>query len=247
LSYQVTLIDVTNGLTDARTLPSSPVVDCTSTVVFETVEIGHRYGARIAAFDRRGLEAESEGSPTVVDEDGSEVLPSWTTLCTGYDGEIDQALGGAGGAGGEGGSFSNRSLGVLAIEHAAVPIRGCAPLSGDFDPELTGITVDPASFLGSLSCGGEPGEVFDYAASLPAEDVAVGGAGGLGGSGGAASGRTACTAPLTRRGLEPGLWVEFDVLAYEADQDEPSWLASCAARTELGTLIPATCGPLRPL
>jgi len=246
LSYQATLIDVTDGLDNAETLPSSPVVDCTSTVVFEKVTIGHRYGARIAAFDRAGLSAKSEGSPVVVDGDGNEVLPEWSTTCTGHDGEIEQALGEAG-AQGEGGTSTNTSLGVLAKEYAVVPIRGCAPLSGEFPPELTGVRVDLTRFLGNLSCGSESGEVFEYSATLLGDDPSAGGAGGMGGSSPSPEARTACAAPFVLRDLEANQWVTLEVLAFEADSTTPSWTTTCEGRTELATLTDLSCDRLRPL
>jgi len=241
LSYQATLLKVTGGLTDAPALPASPVVDCTSSIVFETVEIDERYIAIIRAFDRADLTAESEGSETVVDGDGNPVAPRWTTRCLGHDGEAEQALGGAGG---EGGSPVNTSLGVLAVEHSAVPVRGCAPLTGTFDPNLTGLRVEPASFLGSLSCGDAAGQVYDYA--VTAGDM-PGSAGGAAGMGGASSGaeRTACELPLTVRGLPAAEWVTLEVSAFELGATEPSWTASCEARTQLGAVVLASCHPLR--
>jgi hypothetical protein len=246
LAYQATLIDVTAGWDEAVTLPSSPVVDCTSTVVFEDVDINHRYGARIAAFDRFGLEAESEGSSTVVDATGSEVLPKWTTTCTGHDGEIEQALGGAGGQG-QGGAPTNTSLGVLAVEHAAAPIRGCAPLSGEVPPDLTGIRVDLTRALGTLSCGSAPGEVLDYSATLVGAAASAGGAGGMGGSSPAPNERTPCAEVFELRSLEPETWVTFEVLAFEADASAATWGTTCEGRTRLGTLTDLSCGRLSPL
>src|SRR5688572_25232772 len=193
LAYQATLLDVTEGLQGAPTLPSSPVVDCTSTVVFETVQINHRYAAIVTAFDRSGLRAESEGSQTIVDDDGNPVSPQWATRCLGHDGEVDMALGGAGGEtfdpDGEGGA-TNASLGVLAVEHAAVPVRGCEPLTGEFDPNLTGVRVELTSLLGSLTCGNEAGQVGTYTAELTGDQSSMGGMGGVGG--GAPGERTAC-------------------------------------------------------
>lgn len=247
LSYQAALIDVTNGLSEAVTVTNSPLVDCTSTVAFEDVEVGHRYGARIAAFDAAGLRAESEGSPIVVDAEGNQVLPKWTTTCTGHDGEIEQALGGASGqADGEGGASTNISLGVLAVDHAAVPIRGCTPLSGDFSPELTGVRLDLTHFLGALSCGDQAGEVLDFEATLGGT-ASAGGAGGMGGSPAGAGDRTPCAVPLEVRNLEPGTWVTLEVLAFEAGASAASWSTTCEGRTELGTLTPVSCDRLRPL
>jgi hypothetical protein len=246
LAYQATLIDVTVGLGDAETLPSSPVVDCASTVVFEDIEINHRYAARIAAFDRAGLLAKSEGSPVVVDGDGNEVAAKWSTTCYGHDGEIEQALGGAGGQG-EGGATTNTSLGVLAREHAVVPIRGCAPLSGEFSPELTGVRLDLTRFLGSLSCGSESGEVLEYSATLVGDDLSGGGAGGMGGSSASPEVRTECDVPFVLRSLEANQWVTLEVLAFEAGGAAASWATTCEGRTELGTLIDVSCDRLRAL
>lgn len=252
LRYQATLLDVTQGLDDAPRLPSSPVVACTSTVVFETVTIGRRYAAVIAAFDRDDVRAKTAGSAVVVAGDGEEVEPAWTTLCTGHDGEIDQALGGAGGqAPGEGGWTGNSSLGVLAVAHAAVPVRGCAPLSGSFDPDLTGVRVEPTSFLGSLDCGDEDGQVADYSVvslgdAPTAGDAGAGGMGGMGGMGGDDE-RTGCDETFILRGLPAGVWVTLEVLAYEAGASSPSWSATCTARTGFGALVDASCDRLRSL
>lgn len=250
LRYQATLLDVTKGLSDAPRLPSSPVVGCSSTVVFEAVTIGRRYAAAIAAFDRDDVRAKKAGSAVVVDGDGEEVEPAWTTLCTGHDGEIDEALGGAGGQDpGEGGWTGNSSLGVLAVEHAVVPVRGCAPLSGSFDPNLTGVRVHPTSFLGALGCGDDEGQVGGYSAVNLADAPAAGGAGGAGGMGGAGGDdeRTSCDEAFILRGLPPGTWVTLEVLAYEAGASSPSWSTTCTARTAFGALVDGSCDRLRPL
>lgn len=266
LVYQATLIDVTQGLEDAPRVSTSSVVDCTSTVVFagtETeggVRVGRRYGAVISAFDRNDLRPEDVGSEVVVGPDGEVVAPAWTTRCTGHDGEIDEALGGAGGqADGEGGWTGNTSLGVLAVEHAAVPIGGCAPLSGTFDPDLTGVRVEPSTFLGTLACGQEAGQVHEYSATIAGEIPAEGGAGGVGGevgSGEAGSGaggsagegeRTSCDEATTLRGLAPGSWVTLEVLAYEEGAGSAAWSTTCSARTMHGALVLASCERLRSL
>lgn len=256
LVYQATLLDVTEGLADAPRLPSSPVVDCTSTVVFENgegdggIQVGQRYAALISAFNRDDVNAQTQGSDVVVDADGNEVAPTWTTLCTGHDGEIDEAFGGAGGqVGGEGGWTGNTSLGVLAVEHAAVPVGGCAPLSGTFDPNLTGVRIEPATFLGALGCGEEQDQVHDYSVVIAGEAPAEGGAGGAGGMGGSAGDgeRTSCDQTATLRGLAPGAWITLEVLAYEAGTSSAGWSTTCTARTAYGALSLASCEPLRPL
>jgi len=246
LAYQATLIDVTEGWDGAPRLPSSPVVDCTSTLSFETVQLGRRYGALIAAFDRNDLRQREQGSSVVVDPDGNEVAPRWTTSCTGHDGEIEAAFGGAGGES-MGGWTGNISLGALALEYSAVEVGGCAPLSGTIDPSLTGVRVDLTAFLGGLSCGEEPGQVLDYSVELLPDGNAVGGAGGIGGSDSGEAERTACAIPFVLRGLDAQQWLEFEVLAYEPGASSPTWSTTCTARTELGVVRDASCGNLRAL
>lgn len=256
LVYQATLLDVTEGLEGAPRVATSAVVDCTSTVVFEGTEteggvrVGHRYGALISAFDRNDLRPEDVGSDVILGPDGDVVAPAWTTRCTGHDGEIDEALGGAGGqADGEGGWTGNASLGVLAVEHAAVPIGGCAPLSGAFDPDLTGIRVEPSSFLGTLACGQEAGQVHEYSIAIAGEAPAEGGAGGMGGMGGSAgeSERRSCDEATTLRGLAPGSWITLEVSAYEEGAGSAAWATTCSARTMHGALVLASCERLRSL
>ncbi len=152
-SYQATLIDVTEGLPSGSgtfTLPSSNIVPCEQAVVFMFVVPGHRYIAQVDAFERRDLKARSPGLRQVVassepsDGTGQSIPPTWTTTCYGSAESLDAVSGGGaggagGGAGGAGGDASlgggglggsgTTSIGVMALQNAQLPVRGCEELA----------------------------------------------------------------------------------------------------------------------
>lgn len=152
-SYQATLIDVTEGLpggSETFTLPSSNIVPCEQSVVFMFVVTGHRYIAQIDAFERRDLKARTPGLRQVVaasepsDGSGQAIAPTWTTTCYGSAESLDAVSGGgAGGQGGGGGGpggdaalgggglggSGTTSIGVMALQNAQLPVRGCEPLT----------------------------------------------------------------------------------------------------------------------
>jgi hypothetical protein len=87
--YVVTLYDVTDE-GEAFALPSSGPVDCLLEVKFGFVVPGHRYVARVDAYDRIDIrplgapEVANSGSPVMVDTaTGEYVAPRWTTACSG--------------------------------------------------------------------------------------------------------------------------------------------------------------------
>lgn len=243
VSYQVLLEDVTDGLDSAEALDASPVVSCHHTVVFESVEPTHRYIATIHAFDQLDLNAAPAGRFAALDQDGQEVPPSWTTTCSGYDGEATGSLGGAGG---------EASVGLVAADKAAPEMRGCLALQGDFPSSATAVRlfVDPT--LSGLACGTQPGQMASFTFSGEGtSDDADGGAAGSAGAGGAApdteGSSVPCGEPLILRGLEPNAWLTWDVLALEAEASAPTFAGTCSARTRLGATVEANCSLLEPL
>lgn len=195
LTYQATLIDVTDGYQDAFQLPSSEITPCTREVTFEFVQPGHRYIAQVAAFDRSDLTTVKPGLPLVIDPAGEVTGPRWTTTCFGYDdldysaihpGSDGSGLGGADtsgdeiGFGGYGAAFDDTLFGVTAYMNSAVIVRGCedlGPVSAD-----TGVSVDVQRALVGQTCGTQPGQVERFSLFAAGDGSGTGGS-GAGGSG----------------------------------------------------------------
>lgn len=266
-SYQVTLLDVTEDLPGPQSepfaLPTSSVVPCEVPVGFQFVVPGHRYVARVAAFDLdpSELSQPSPGYPAVVDASGRVVAPRWTTTChgtpealaaaqgvdLGAGGAGSAAQGGAGGAGGEGAMDVPR--GALAVTNAQVPVRGCEPLV-DGGESPTGLVVRLDSALIGLRCGTGPDEVASFSVeheSLPPGNFSA-----------------ACGDAVVVTPLPAGQDVEVSVTAVAASSDSAGaggaggaggapngvaprrWVTRCTGRTLAGALVPASCEPLTP-
>lgn len=256
--YQATLIDVTAGLDEAFTLPSSRVVSCNSAISFEFVAERHRYIATIAAFNRSDISAQNPGSPVIIDGQGKSVVPDWTTTCWGDDRVDYSSVSGMGGAapdemGGTDGAGGELELGVIAYENATTIVRGCDPLTGDRDLGPTGVTIDIEPLLLGLECGNGPGQVdhFTVYPNEPREPSSpAGGAGGMGGGDSGADGSLGtaqCGEVLTIDGLTPSEHTSFFVEAFESAETESSWTTLCAALTVPGVIVPTSCDPISDL
>lgn len=85
-TYVATFLDVTNSGEDAAApfaLPSSELTSCHQAVGSAFAVPGHRYIARIAAYDRTDLRPLTDGSPILLsDTDNSVVQPRWVSECT---------------------------------------------------------------------------------------------------------------------------------------------------------------------
>jgi len=248
-SYQARLIDVTDGLDDAFELPASHLASCNADTLFQHVEEGRRYIAKIAAFDQSGLEPQNPGSVIVVDSDGSVVTAKWSTTCFGDD-RLDYSAFGDGGAsaGGAGGAGSDSvELGTLAQYKTTNTIRGCVPLeSGEAE---TSLKFDVESLLLGLECGVGSGKISSFSVSGDAVETegAGGAAGGAGGAGTSGHQRTECGEELILDGLAGGQELNFTLEAFETDAVTPTYTTHCIGKPIQGVITAATCDPIAKL
>lgn len=252
-TYQARLIDVTEGYEKAFALPYSKVTSCTQSLDFQYVtpasETGpaHIYIAEVVGFDRSDIEQQTPASPVVVDEDGQSVVPRWTTTCWGRDGVTppDFSMGGAASdAESEaGGATGDLPYGVQAQTETTVVVRGCEPLEDDGEIGATNVRVDIQNSLSGLTCGTEVGEVERFTVTLSSVSEGAGGVGGAGGASGSMD-FAACGEPLVVEVPGSDEYLEFEALAYEPGQTEPTWYSSCEAMSQEGITVEAGCGPL---
>lgn len=248
--YQATLTDVTLGLDESFTLPSSKVISCNSTISFEYVKEEHRYIASIVAFDRSDIKAQNPGSQVIVDTaTGKSVTPRWTTTCWGEDGVDYSETIGMGGADSEDndgsrGAGGAPTIGTTAYLGATTVVRGCDPLSSDVPLGPTGLSVDIESALIGLECGTKPGQVERFVVLAP-EDGPPPSQGGAGGAGEPPEELSAkCGESVTVDGLEPDAYATLEVEVYASGESSPSWRTSCSGLTIPGVIIPTSCNPI---
>ncbi len=120
--YVATLRDVSvAGQTEGAEfpLPSSEPLPCEQIAAFARVVVGHRYLARIDAYDRTDLQPLAPGSPTLMDpETGVRVGPHFQTEC----GELDDSVSSP--------DPADLTLeGVLAVDSVTRYARICLPWS----------------------------------------------------------------------------------------------------------------------
>lgn len=250
--YQATLIDVTLGLDESFTLPSSKVISCNSTISFQYVKEEHRYIATVAAFDRSDIKAQNPGSSVIVDTaTGESVTPRWTTTCWGEDGVDYSESIGMGGApsddvDGSRGAGGAPTIGTVAYEGATTVVRGCEPLSSDVPLGPTGLTVDIESALIDLECGSQPGQVerFVVSSSGAAPEPPIGGAGGEGAAAASPELEAPCGETVTVEGLVADAYTKLDVAVYSAGETVPTWHTLCSGLTVPGVIVPTSCDPI---
>ncbi len=245
--FRADLIDVTDGLDEDSPRVRSGLVSCKRGAYFESVTPGHRYIAAISLYPRSNLDVDADSNATV-DESGTEVAPTWTTTCFGTDPPRDEGLGGAINQG-EGGA-GQVAIGVYAYTQARTYVRGCLPLTRATAPGDTGVQISLARSLGALECGEDEGQVSRFVLLGADGELPGGGLGGAGGSGGAepdSESSSACSEPLTITGLEDGENDTYELVAFEADSDEPTWSTTCRATARSGVIVRASCEPLQPL
>ncbi|MCH2109208.1 MAG: hypothetical protein MK135_07760 [Polyangiaceae bacterium] len=254
--FQATLLDVSNGLNPPFQLPSSQVISCTQTAVFESIEPGRFYSAKIQAFDQSNLSPQYPGSEIVVNEDGMSISPRGTTMCWGQNGQVAPSFGGAGGMGGNGGAQGEDAIGVEAFLNTPVAVQGCEPLVDSGTPGPTRVAIDITEALGQFQCGGGEGEIesFRVEVDLPSSEqsndettgstsMALGGAGGAGPD----DDRTPCgERKIIDVELAQQQW-EFDVFAYGSSASTPGWSSRCRAYSRAGVTVEASCDVLLPL
>lgn len=238
LTYQATLVDVTDGWEHPFVLPSSSVVSCKADINFEFVVPGRRYIAHIAGFDRTDVRSQHPGSPVIVDRDGKSVAPKWSSTCWGDDRTGPLHWGGAGGSVPEG-------LGVEAYDRTVVHVRGCEPLEVE---DTAAVSIGLGQTLFGVQCGDGPAEVFEYHVyTLP--DAPIPSPQGGAGPDEATTHSTPlaearCEDSVVIRSLVPDLRQDFAVLAFERGATTASWETTCTARPLPGVVTPARCDPL---
>jgi hypothetical protein len=245
--FRAELIDVTDGLDEESPRVRSGLVSCKRGAYFESVTPGHRYIADISLYPRSDLDVDAETNATV-DDSGAEVEPTWTTTCYGTDLPPGEGLGGADNQG-EGGA-GEISIGVYAYTQARTYVRGCLPLTRGTAPGETGVQLSLARSLGRLECGDDEGQVSRFVVLGEDGELPEGGLGGAGGSSGTEpdSGSSfACSESLTITGLRDGESYTYDLVAFEADEEEPRWSTTCRVTARSGVIARATCEPLQPL
>jgi hypothetical protein len=237
-------------------LPASPPTPCTATVAFRHVVVGHRYEARVYAYDldAKGLVPGSAGCATefknVTDADGNptqiEVLvpgPGSTLLCQNPTGE-------------EGGWAPvmpawTRSCGTqgsgAAVARSSVEVRvaGCIAEgdNGNVGTGETAIVVDPlVAMAPPLSClpagGDEPApEQIDTFDVIP-EDAALPDQVGVDCD---AGGNPPPAATYTD--VDPGVSYRFRIEAGNAEAPA-RWATTCDAVAFEGVAVTASCDTL---
>ena len=250
--YMATLYDVSvDPPLQGFALPSSGLVPCLQDMTFLFVGLDHEYVARVQGFDRDDLRPQITGSPNAVDSDGQVVPPRWTAEC----GQLVTGSAGAGGAGSDepddadsddadsddddddygdddGTAAPGFSVaGVTATAHFTVYASYCQPIVEHGPATDTGVSVNLEQARRDLACGDESGEIAEFSAELTGAT--------------APPLRADCTSSVEFTDLEPGADYQFNVLAFEAGSDEPRWATVCRATAERGTVIPASCDPLR--
>lgn len=249
-AYVATLFDVTSDFEgEAPALPSSPLTSCDRSIDFGYVEPGRRYRAEIDAYDRTDLTPLSEGNRLLRESQGAGelVAPRWRAAC-GNGSRVD------GGAGADAGHALDFLQGPAeAFLNTAVPVLGCTAFV-ETTPGValgTSIQIELAEALGSLQCGNEPGQVFDYEVTLRGDT--------------AAPRRADCSQSVSFPNLSADQGYFFDVAAFEfraqvgdagadastsGDAGTPAtrtatWKTSCFQRAVRDVAQTAVCDPLR--
>lgn len=242
-TFRATLVDVTDGLHEDSPEVRSTVISCRRGAYFEGVTVGNQYIARIDGYERADLSVDLESEATV-DPNGDTVEATWSTTCYGNEIPDSMGLGGenAGGAGGRG----NDELGVTAYTQARVYVRACAPLTRTSGLGQTGAIVGIKNALGGLACGAEANQI-DHFSVLSEGGMVLEGAGGAGGAEPGTDLSAPCSETVTLVDLEDGQNYTFEVVAFEAEADAPSWTTTCRMTARSGVLVQASCESLRPL
>jgi hypothetical protein len=118
--------------------------------------------------------------------------------------------------------------GTIARVQMARTIRDCAPLVDAAPSELTAVEVRIDAALGSLTCGEGPGQVSRF-------EVQAGTAESL---------EAPCGEAVKVTDVTAGTNLHLPVLAFEAENTEPSWGTTCTASVAAGAIVPASCTTL---
>ncbi len=225
-TWVATLTDVTDR-DHPFTLGSSYPTSCSMPVSFAFVIEGHRYHARVDAYDRDDIVPygpPGSGSPHMIDPaTGMDVSPRWTASCPAEGAPTDPQQEADAGSGG----FDTN--GAVAVANMNVTFPACSQLEEKLPGSPASIVVDLSTIRTTQTCGDGEGQIDRYVvtplAPLPPQTVECD--------------ATATFEPVTDNGT-----YRFHVDAFEPGVTSPRWGTNCLAVAKSGLAIPAACDAL---